>query len=52
VSQRGSHQKFKKASPRGGLVVIVPDYREIAEGTFKSILDQARMTRPEFEELL
>ena len=52
VSQRGSHQKFKKVTPAGELVAIVPDYREIAEGTFRSILDQARMTRSEFEQFM
>jgi len=44
--------KFKKAAPSGEIVVIVPNYREIAQGTFESILQQAKLTKEEFERLL
>ena len=52
VSQRGSHIKLKKRTDEGELVVIVPDYRELAEGTLTSILRQARLSREELERLL
>ena len=52
VSQRGSHIKLKKRTAQGELVVIVPNYREVAEGTLDSILQMAQMTREEFEGLL
>jgi len=34
------------------LVVIVPDHRELARGTLKSILRQANLTRKEFLDLI
>jgi len=52
VSQRGSHIKLKKRTSEGELVVIVPNYRELAEGTLASILLQARLSREELERLL
>jgi len=52
VSQRGSHVKMRGF--RGGrlLTVIVPMHREIAVGTFGSILRQADMGQNEFESYL
>lgn len=52
VSQRGSHQKFKRRTDSGELVVIVPNYREIPAGTVQSILRQAQVTWEEFEATL
>jgi predicted RNA binding protein YcfA (HicA-like mRNA interferase family) len=52
VSQRGSHLKFKRAVAGGEVVVIVPNYREIPEGTVNSILAQAGITWEQLEELL
>jgi len=52
VSQRGSHIKLKKPIEGGELVVIVPDHRELAEGTLASVVRQARLSREEFERLL
>ncbi len=52
VSQRGSDIKLKKRIGDGELVVIVPDHRELAEGTLTSILRQARLSRQELERLL
>jgi predicted RNA binding protein YcfA (HicA-like mRNA interferase family) len=52
VSQRGSHIKLKKRTEDGELVVIVPDHRELAEGTLASILRQAKLSRDELERLL
>jgi predicted RNA binding protein YcfA (HicA-like mRNA interferase family) len=48
VSRRGSHIKLRAAN---GRTVIVPDHREIARGTMRSILRQAGLTAEEFEAL-
>lgn len=48
ISQKGSHQKFR-LSGKTVLTVIVPAAKkEIPEGTFKSILRQANLTREDF----
>ena len=52
VSQRGSQLKLKKQIDDGELVVIVPEHRELAEGTLASILRQAKLSREELERLL
>jgi len=52
VSQRGSHIKLKKPVEGGELVVILPDHRELAEGTLASVLRQARLSREDLERLL
>lgn len=52
VSQRGSHIKFRGIREGRLATVIVPSHREIARGTFSSILNQARLTRAEFEAFL
>ena len=52
VSQRGSHIKLKKSVEGGELVVILPDHRELAEGTLASVLRQAKLSREELERLL
>jgi predicted RNA binding protein YcfA (HicA-like mRNA interferase family) len=52
TSRRGSHIKLKKQTNGGELVVIVPDYLELAQGTLASVLRQARLTREELERLL
>lgn len=51
VSQRGSHVKFAKQTPRGLLTAVVPRHREVEAGTIRSILRQAAMTWEEFEHL-
>lgn len=48
VSRRGSHVKLKDV---GGRTVIVPDHKEIARGTMRSVLRQAALTEAEFERL-
>jgi predicted RNA binding protein YcfA (HicA-like mRNA interferase family) len=50
--KKGSHVKLKKRVDGRGLVVIVPDHRELARGTLQSILRQANLTREEFLRLL
>lgn len=49
VSQRGSHIKLHKKIGAKSYTAIVPNHKEIAIGTFKSILRQAGMTKEEFE---
>ncbi len=51
VGRKGSHIRLKKKNNRT-LVAIVPDHKEIAKGTLKSILKQAGLTREEFLDLL
>jgi predicted RNA binding protein YcfA (HicA-like mRNA interferase family) len=51
VGRKGSHMRMKKISERV-YVVIVPDHREIAPGTLRSIIRQAGLTREEFLSLL
>lgn len=52
VSQRGSHIKLKKREGERERVVIVPNYREVAEGTLASILEMAGLSHEQFDELL
>ena len=48
VGKKGSHVRMKKiASPRN-LIVIIPDYGELAQGTLRSILRQAGIGFDEF----
>lgn len=48
---RGSHRKFVKFTREGVVTAIVPEHREIAVGTLRSILRQAMLTPDEFENL-
>ncbi|MEP6913256.1 MAG: type II toxin-antitoxin system HicA family toxin [bacterium] len=48
---RGSHRKFVKFTRDGVITAIVPQHREIAIGTLRSILRQAMLTSEEFEAL-
>jgi predicted RNA binding protein YcfA (HicA-like mRNA interferase family) len=53
VSRKGSHVKLRRRTSDTTLVVIVKHpAREYPEGTFASILKQARMSRDQFEHLL
>ncbi len=52
VSQKGSHIKLHKQQGSKTLTVIVPNHKEIAIGTFSSILNQAEMTKKELEKFL
>ena len=51
ISRRGSHVKFAKTASLGIRTVIVPDHREVAIGTLRSILRQAGLTQDEFDAL-
>lgn len=49
ASQRGSHIKLVKTADSKVLTVVVPNHKEIALGTFQSILKQAGLSREELE---
>lgn len=49
VSQKGSHVKLRGIRFGKLQTVIVPMHREVAWGTFQSILNQAAMTFEEFK---
>ena len=49
TSQKGSHIKLYKRAGDKNFTVIVPNHKEIAIGTFSSILKQAGLTKKEFE---
>lgn len=51
VSQKGSHIKFAKETPKGRRTAIVPNHKEITIGTISSILRQAGLSVDEFENL-
>ena len=48
VGRKGSHVRLKKQATPRNLVVIVPDHKELAQGTLRSILRQAGITFEEF----
>ena len=50
--QKGSHIKLSKRVSDKALTVIVPNHKEVARGTFSSILTQANMTEKEFEKFV
>ena len=51
VSQRGSHVKFARQTNEGLITAIVPNHKEVAVGTLRSILRQAQLMADEFEAL-
>jgi predicted RNA binding protein YcfA (HicA-like mRNA interferase family) len=51
VGQTGSHVKFAKTTSEGILTATVPKHREVAPGTLRSILRQARLSQAEFDRL-
>jgi len=51
VGQTGSHAKFAKTTSEGTLTATVPKHREVAPGTLRSILRQARLSEQEFKRL-
>lgn len=52
VRQRGSHVVLKKQTQEGAVGCVVPLHRELAIGTLRGILKQARVTSDEFMERL
>ena len=51
VSQKGSHVKYAKVTNDGVRTVIVPNHREVAVGTMRSIQRQAGLTSDQFDSL-
>jgi len=52
VSQKGSHMKFKKITNGKTIITVVPNYRELSQGTLKGVLDLAEIEEKEFREKL
>ena len=52
VRQRGSHVVLKRQTPEGEVGCVIPLHRELATGTLRGILRQARVTPEEFMENL
>jgi len=52
VRQRGSHVILKRETARGVVGCVVPLHRELAIGTLRGILQQAKLTPEEFMEML
>ena len=52
VSQKGSHIKLINKEKSKIYTVIVPFHKDVAAGTFSSILRQAGMTKEEFKKFL
>jgi len=49
ISQKGSHVKMRGLIEGRIQTVIIPDHKQVAVGTFSSILRQANMSKQEFE---
>jgi len=48
IRQRGSHVVLKKKTPEGGIGCVVPLHKELAVGTIRGILRQAKISPDEF----
>ena len=52
IRQRGSHVVLRKESNEGVIGCVVPLHRELAAGTLRGVLRQAKVTPDEFMEKL
>jgi predicted RNA binding protein YcfA (HicA-like mRNA interferase family) len=50
--QRGSHIVLRKKTPEGDIGCVVPLHKELATGTLRGILRQAKISPDEFMEQL
>lgn len=50
IRQRGSHIILKKQMPEGEIGCVVPLHKELAVGTLRGILRQAKISPEEFME--
>ncbi len=50
--QRGSHVVLKKQTPEGAVGCVVPLHRELAVGTLRGILRQAKVNPEDFMNVL
>ena len=48
VSQKGSHAKLEKNFAGKTIITIVPLHKELAQGTFKGVLELAQIDEKEF----
>jgi predicted RNA binding protein YcfA (HicA-like mRNA interferase family) len=48
LRQRGSHVTLKRQTPEGAIGCVVPLHRELAVGTLRGMLRQARVTPDDF----
>lgn len=48
ISQKGSHMKLEKKLLDKTIITIVPLHKELAPGTFKGVLDLAKIDHKEF----
>ena len=50
IRQKGSHIVLKRKTVDGEIGTVVPNHKELAEGTLRGILKQAQITPEEFLE--
>ena len=50
IRQKGSHIILKKKTTEGEIGTVVPNHKELADGTLRGILKQAQITPEEFLE--
>lgn len=50
-SRKGSHVKFVRQTRQGTRIAVVPQHREVAVGTLRSMLRQAGISTDEWEAL-
>ena len=51
VSQKGSHIKLKRKTKDETTIVIVPNHKELTQGTFRNIIKTANLTLENFDKL-
>lgn len=47
IRQKGSHVVLSKQSKSGKITTVVPDHKELAKGTIRSIASQAQLNTKE-----
>ncbi len=48
ISQKGSHVKLNRKSGSQKIITVVPQHKELAQGTLKGVLKLARVDENEF----
>ena len=48
ISQKGSHVKLKKNTPKGAIITVIPLHKELAYGTLRGVLMLAQVNEKEF----
>ncbi len=52
VSQKGSHVKLRRLTDRRTITTIVPEHRELAQGTLKGVLELAEVEETDFRKFV